>query len=94
MLEFIVSFNDNPNPPKGNGATPIDSAAFEGNIEMVKFLASKVENLNITRNNGATPIYIASEKGHIDIVRPEISQDDIYESLKLLELEMPLSICL
>ena len=47
LLEFIVSFNDNPNPPKGNGATPIDSAAFVGDFEIVKFLASKVGNLNI-----------------------------------------------
>ena len=83
LLEFIVSFNDNPNPPMGNGATPIDSAVFVGKFggtpiyvasryghtDIVEFLASKVNNPNESNNVGETPIFIASRNGHIEIVK-------------------------
>ena len=69
IVEFIVSYNDNPNTRKGNGATPIYSAAFRGNVEIVKFLASKVEEPNLPKNDGCTPIYATSANGHIDIVK-------------------------
>ena len=68
ILKFIALYISNPNPPKGNGATPIYSAAKNGYIDIVKFLVSKVENPNEPRNDGVTPIQIASQRGHIDIV--------------------------
>ena len=69
IVEFIVSYNNNPNPSNDSGFTPIYIASEKGNIDIVKFLATKVDNPNPPTNAGFTPIYIASKNGHIDVVK-------------------------
>ena len=59
IVEFIVSYNNNPNPSNDSGFTPIYIASEEGHINIVKFLATKVDNPNPPTNAGVTPIYIA-----------------------------------
>ena len=63
LVEFIVTYFKDSNPPKVNGITPIYSAAAHGNFDIVIFLASKADNPNQPSNDGVTPIFIASQEG-------------------------------
>ena len=69
IVEFIASYNNNPNPPNNAGFTPIYVASENGHIDVVKFLTSEVDDPNPPTNAGFTPIYIASKNGHIDVVK-------------------------
>ena len=69
VVQFIVSFSKEPNPPKKDGFTPLHNAAKAGKTEVFMFLAKKVENLNPFDALEWTPLHQAAFEGHIEIFK-------------------------
>ena len=51
------------------GETPINLAALNGHLEIVRFLAPLSENPNAPNEDGETPIDVANDGGHNEIVQ-------------------------
>lgn len=75
-LKAVKYFNNmDPNSvdeKNDSGTTPLEVAAFEGNIEICKFLIEKGANVNNVSNEGVTPLFQA------------IDQSESHEVVKLL----------
>mmetsp|Transcript_7197 Transcript_7197/g.13641 ORF Transcript_7197/g.13641 Transcript_7197/m.13641 type:complete len:264 (+) Transcript_7197:66-857(+) len=55
---------------KGPGGwTPINSASFEGYVDIVKYLLVHKANIEIPNDNGYTPLNAASFFGHAEVVK-------------------------
>ena len=65
MLERGV----NPNAEDNYGSTPLDRAAQEGHVEIVKILLERGANPNAKDNKGSTPLHNAAQEGHDEIVK-------------------------
>ena len=60
---------------KKYGNTPLISAAFGGQIEIVNYLISKKANLDAQSHNGWTALHVAAWRGEYDIVQILINHD-------------------
>ena len=69
VVMFIVSYSEEPNPPKEDGWTPINLAVCFGQTEIYKFLSTKVENFNAPNPNGFTPLHSAARYGYTEMFK-------------------------
>ena len=70
VVMFIVSYSEEPNPPKEDGWTPMNLAARYGHTEIYKFLITKVENFNAPNPmDGFTPLHYAARNGYTEMFK-------------------------
>ena len=70
VVMFIVSYSEEPNPPKEDGWTPMNLAVCFGQTEIYKFLSTKVENFNAPNPvHGITPLHYAARNGYTEMFK-------------------------
>ena len=68
IVKILAPLMVNPNAPKVCGWTPIDAAAYRGNLDIIEVLAPLTENPNALNQDGWTPIDEAASRGNLDII--------------------------
>lgn len=56
-------------PTRGDGYTPLQTAAAAGKGEAVALLLEKRADVNVATGLGYTPLHLAAEGGHLEIVK-------------------------
>jgi ankyrin repeat protein len=51
------------------GHTPLHSAAFNGNVAIVRLLLARGADPNAAKDDGKTPLDLARERGHVDVLQ-------------------------
>ena len=57
------------NQHKHNGATPLHTAAFDRNSQIVRMMINKNTSVNAKKDDGASPLFAAAQNGHVDTVK-------------------------
>jgi ankyrin len=60
--------------PTQNGRTPLNVAASNAHLEVVKFLIEQQAKVNVKTTEGWTPLYEAALNNHLEVVKFMIEQ--------------------
>ena len=69
VKDLVINKGANVNHADAQGETPIISASFMNNLEIVKFLAEKGANVNHAKDNGFTALIWASFENNLEMVK-------------------------
>ena len=81
---MLAPLTENINAPTPEGYTPVQVAAYNGHVEVVKFLVSIVDDPNKPDILGLTPVQSAINGGHWEVVKLFALFDDNQEAKEAL----------
>jgi ankyrin repeat protein len=73
---MLLTNNKSINKENYRGQSPLQTACWKGNLEIVKFLLENGAYPNQKNRNGATPFHKACQEGHLEIVKIMIKRVD------------------
>ena len=65
----LLNQGANPNQKRDNGSTPLSTAGFHGETEIVKLLLKRGADISRANNDGNTPLHVAAFLCRTDIVK-------------------------